>query len=421
MIYKLVLIIITLCFVSFFPHFVSAQTSKPLKFGAVYPMTGPTAFVSEGIVLGHRIAAEEIMKAGGFEGRRVEIIVRDDAGNPELNTRYCRELIIGEKVDWIFSGYGSPVGLAALAVSREFKIPTFLIGPAVDKVTIEEWHPYIFRYRTPCTPEARMAGTIVGDEMLKGIKDPRIYWISWDYEYGRIIHKHMMDRIKKVRPDAKIVGEAWPRTGETDYGPFITHMIAVKPHVVANAIWAGGMVSFLKQGSARGLWDIAKLFCVGESASSEYRVALGFDMPEGMWSHAYDAPEWPDNEAHRKLKDLYYNFTGKPRTHPLPSLVTPGYYSVHLVNKAMKKAGTTDKEAVIKAMENIELDTHLGPIRVRDFDHQTTSYYIWGPTIKQEGLPYLVMDPKRIRAINCGPELYTKEEWVEMRRKAGKM
>jgi branched-chain amino acid transport system substrate-binding protein len=144
-------------------------------------------------------------------------------------------------------------------------------------------------------------------------------------------------------------------------------------------------------------------------------------MPEGMWSHAYDAPEWPDNEAHRKLKDLYYNFTGKPRTHPLPSLVTPGYYSVHLVNKAMKKAGTTDKEAVIKAMENIELDTHLGPIRVRDFDHQTTSYYIWGPTIKQEGLPYLVMDPKRIRAINCGPELYTKEEWVEMRRKAGKM
>jgi branched-chain amino acid transport system substrate-binding protein len=198
-------------------------------------------------------------------------------------------------------------------------------------------------------------------------------------------------------------------------------MIAVKPHVVVNAIWSGGMVSFLKQGRARGLWDIAKLLSVGESASSEYRVALGLDMPEGHWANAYDAPEWPDNEAHRKLKDLYYNFTRKPRTHPLPTLVSPGYYQVHLVNEAMKKAGTTEKEEVIKAMKGIELNHHLGPIKVRDFDHQITSHFVWFPMIKQEGVPYLVSDPKRIRLMNCEAELPTKEEWVEMRKKAGKM
>jgi branched-chain amino acid transport system substrate-binding protein len=94
--------------------------------------------------MGHKLAADEIMKQGGFLGRKVEFLLRDDAGNPELTTRFCRELITKDEVDWVLTGMGSAVGLAGVAVANEFKKPTFIIGGGTEKITTEEWNPYIF-------------------------------------------------------------------------------------------------------------------------------------------------------------------------------------------------------------------------------------------------------------------------------------
>jgi branched-chain amino acid transport system substrate-binding protein len=399
---------------------VLAQTNKVLKIGVVYPFSGAMGLVSEGIIAGHRAAANEIMKNGGFQGHKVEFLVRDDTGNPELNTRFCKELIINDKVDWIFSGFGSSVGLSATAVAKQLKTPTFIIGGATEKITCEEWNPYIFRYRPTSTAEANAVAKIVASQMTKGIKDPKIYFISWDYEYGKSLHKPFMKKIKELKPDVRIVGEAWPRTGETDYGPFISHMISTRPDVVVNIIWAGGVISLLKQGASRGLWEITKFIGTAEPASIEYRKAMGMDMPEGAWGNTYDDPTWPDNEMQRKLYDSYYKDTGKPRSEPPPAVYSPGYYMVQLVNKAMEKAGTVESESVIKAMEGVEIDTHLGRIKIRDFDHQVTSYYIWGPMVTQKGLPYKVLDKERIQLLNCEPDLYSKAEWLEIRKAAGK-
>jgi hypothetical protein len=93
---------------------------------------------------------------------------------------------------------------------------------------------------------------------------------------------------------------------------------------------------------------------------------------------------------------------------------------MHLINKGMQKAKTTEPEAVCKAMEGMTMDTHLGPIRIREFDHQVTSGYIWGPAVKKEGVPYLVMGEKKMRYVGIDPDLYTKDEWTAIRKAAGK-
>ena len=407
-----------ICLSLSFPLGVSAQT-KPLKFGMVYPTSGAMALISEGLIVGHKLAADEITKTGGFLGRKVEFLLRDDAGNPELTTRFCRELITKDEVDWLLTGLGSAVGLAGTAVANEYKKPTFIIGGGTEKITTEEWNPYTFRYRPTCIAEARAMAKIVADEITKEIKNPKIFWISWDYEYGRSLHEPFMARLKELRPDVKVVGEAWPRTGEVDYGPFIGQMLAVKPHLVVNAIWGGGVVSLLKQGAARGVWDISKFISAAEMMGIEYRKALGGNLSVGAWGSTYDDPSWPLNEGHKKFYKLYSDFIGKPGSEPA-GFTFPGYNIIHFINKGMQKAKTSEALTACKAMEGMPLDTYLGAIKIRDFDHQVTSGYIWGPAVKKEGLPYMVMDGKQMRYVAIEKDLYTKEEWMAKRKAAGK-
>jgi branched-chain amino acid transport system substrate-binding protein len=392
----------------------SAQTTKPIKIGVVYALSGPTGLSGEGLILGTRVAVAEIMKAKGFLGRPVELFVRDDAGNPELTTRYCREFATRQEVDWILTGFGTGCGLAAAAVAKEFKIPTFIMGGLADRITVEDWNPYIFRFQPNCTSEARDAAEVLAEEVLKGTRNPRIYWIGWDYEYSRNLHEAFVPWIKKLKPGVQIIGEAWPRTGETDYGPFINHMLAVGPDVVVNSIWAGGAVSFLKQSSSMGLWNKSTLFSMADFASIEYRRIIGKDMPEGAWGNAFDDTNWPNSDGQRKIYQEVFNFTGKKDI--FSSYITPTYYITHFVNEAMKKAKTSTGLPVIKAMEGLTINTYWGPFTVRNFDHNVTSGKFWAPMAKQEGATELVLDTKRLKYIYSTKNLPTEEEWLARRK-----
>jgi branched-chain amino acid transport system substrate-binding protein len=418
--YRRSLITATLiCCVFFIPLLASGQTTKPFKIGIVYPLSGPMTITTEGIFTGNKVAVDELNKLGGIQGRRIEFVVRDDQGNPELTTRYCREVITKENVDWVISGIGSAVALAAAAVGNQFKTPTFIFGGHSDRVTIEDWNPYSFRYALTATSEGRMCAKLLKEELLKGIKDPTIYWISWDYEFGHSVHGPLMAKIKEIIPNVKILGEAWPRTGETDYGPFINHILATKPHAIVNGIWGGGVVSLLKQCNQMGVFKSSKLIGMALLASNDYRLVIGKDMPEEAWGDTHDDEIYPDNEGQRRFYQTYRNFIGNQNA-IVPSHAASSYWIIHLINAAIKKAKTMQPEAVCKAMEGITIDTYRGPLTVRDFDHQVVSGVIWAPMVAKSGLPYLVLDSKRGRYISVKDDLPTKEEWLAKRKAAGK-
>lgn len=409
-------VFIGLCLI-FFTQ-VQSQAADTFKIGVVYPLSGAMALPCKSILTGHKIAADEIMKAGGFQGKKVEFLVRDDAGNPELTTRYCRELITREKVDWIFTGYGSAVALAGAAVAKQFKTPTFIFGGKTEKVTTEEWNKYTFRYQVTSTAEARAAADILGNVMLKDKKGARIFWIAWDYEYSRSFYDPFVERLKKIRPDIKIVGESWTRTGETDYGPFISYALTTKPDAVISTIWGGGCVSLLKQGQSQGLWDQAMLINTAEPASIEYRKAFGKSMPVGGWGNTYDDSCWPQNEGQKNFYKAWYDFTGE--NEPPSGMASSGYYITYMVANAIEKAGTDETMAVIKALEGMSIDTYWGRFTIRDFDHQVTSGQIWAPMIEEPGLDYLVLDKSKLVYVPCDKDLYTKEEWDAIRKAAKK-
>jgi ABC-type branched-subunit amino acid transport system substrate-binding protein len=142
-------------------------------------------------------------------------------------------------------------------------------------------------------------------------------------------------------------------------------------------------------------------------------------MPEGSWSHTYDDEVWPNNAGQREFYQKYRNFV-KSNDAMVPSHAAPGYYQIYLIAAAMKKAGTTEALAMVKAMEGMTIDTYWGPLKVRDFDHQILVGNIWAPMVSKPGYAYLVFDASRARHVEMEPEIFTKEEWLAKRKAAGK-
>jgi branched-chain amino acid transport system substrate-binding protein len=396
----------------------SAQAQKPIKIGAVYTFTGAMAFLNENIVDGHALAVDEINKSGGLLGKKIEIIKRDDGGKADLATRYARELITREEVDLIVGGYGTIQAMALGAVASEFKRTTFIFGGHATRITTEDWSPYHFRYAITTTAEGKTLAKVIAEEYLKGVENPKVYYMSWDFEFGRDVALYFIPAIKQLVPNVKVY-EGWPRVGETDYSPFISQILAYKPHVMANVIFAAGAVANLKQCAQMGVFQQTKLASACVVASNEYRKVLGDAIPEGTWSWCYDDEAWPKNAEQAKFYEKYRKWKGT--SEPIvPSHVWPAYNMIKLWEAGVKKAGTTDSKAVCKAMEGIKIDTYNGPVWIRDFDHQVVSGHIWGPMVKKPGSASYILDPQKTRRIPVEPYLFTKEEWQKARKAAGK-
>lgn len=394
------------------------QDQKPIKIGAVYTFTGAMAFLNEGIVNGHLLAIDEINRSGGLLGRKIVLIKRDDAGKADVTTRCARELIMREGVDFIVGGYGTIQAMALSAVAADFKVPIFIFGGHSTRITTEDWSPYHFRYSITTSAEGRTLAKIIAEEYLKGIKNPKVYYETWDFEFGRDVYKYFMPAIKQYVPNVTLY-EGWPRVGETDYSPFISQILAYKPDVLAHVIFAGGAVANLKQCAQMGVFKNTKLASASVVASNEYREVLKDSIPLGSWSWCYDDENYPRSAEQKKFYDNYRKWKGTTKR-VVPSHVWPAYNMIKLYEAAVKKAGTTQSDKVCKAMEGIKINTYNGPVWIRDFDHQVVSGHIWGPLVKKPGSDEIILDPNKARFVPVEPYLFTKAEWKAARKAAGK-
>lgn len=419
---RLVVLLLGVLMIATFAYPVLAQAQKqnqkPIKIGFIYTFTGAMAFLNQGIVNGHLLAIDEINKSGGLLGRKIEVIQRDDAGKADVVTRHARELITREGVEFIVGGYGTIQSMALSAIARDFKIPVFIFGGHSNRITTEDWSPYHFRYAITCSAEGKTLAKVTAEEHLKGVKNPRVYYMSWDFEFGRDVARYFIPEIKRLVPTVT-VAEGWPRVGETDYSPFITQILAFQPHVLAQAIFAGGAVASLKQNAQMGVFEKTKLASASVVASNEYRKILEDAIPPGSWSWCYDDENFPRNTEQKKFYEKYRKWKGTTER-VVPSHVWPAYNMIKLYEAAVKKAGTTESEKVCKAMEGIKIKTYNGPLWVRGFDHQVVSGHIWGPLVRKPGSKELILDPAKVRWVPVESFLPTKEEWLAARKAAGK-
>lgn len=126
---------------------VHAQAGKPIKIGEINSYKAQPAFL-EPYKKGMELAVEEINAAGGVDGRKLELIVRDDNANPGEAVRAAEELISREQVDVLAGSFLSHIGLALTDFAKQKKF-FFLAGePLTDKIVWQNGNRYTFRLRT---------------------------------------------------------------------------------------------------------------------------------------------------------------------------------------------------------------------------------------------------------------------------------
>src|SRR5256884_2312153 len=318
------------------------------------PFTGPYRQAIE-------MAVEEVNARGGVLGRKVEVLFRDDKGQPAEAVKQAQELVASEKVSLIAGTFLSNVGLAVSDWAKQNKTLFVAAEPLTEALTWSKGHDHVFRVRPNTYEQGRMLAEKAGK--MKYVKWPTI---GPNYEYGKRAWETFRDRLKELKPDVQVVGEHWPTLGKIEPGPLVTAILSQNPDALYVSLFGSDWLAFVREAQKRGLFQ--KMFVVGILLGEpEYIDPLKLEAPEGMLVTGYP---WYDikSPAHQDWVARYTKRGDKPPT--LGSLI--GFVTYQAVAEGIRKAGSTDTTKLVATFKGLKVETPIGPITFRAIDGQST-------------------------------------------------
>lgn len=114
-----------------------------------------------------------------------------------------------------------------------------------------------------------------------------------------------------------------------------------------------------------------------EGVSTDYMRQIGKEWPEGMWGNTYDVHFLPDTPEHKEWIEALKVAT---KTWPPSGAAIESYLPVLVYGRAVQKAKSTEPQAIVKALEDLEFDTPIGKQIMRACDHQQNRGQVWGKT-----------------------------------------
>ena len=382
----------------------SAQ-EKPIKIGVMFIMSGPMGGYGKHGTQAVQLAIDEINAQGGILGRKVEAIFEDTKLQVPRATEIAKRFILEDKVDFIIGPTSSGVAMAVSKVATEHKKILVFTQAAADSLTGAQFSRYQFATLSNAMMHSRAGAYYMASRPYK-----RWMCIGPNYNYGWDSWAQFKAKVKEQRPDVEFVGELWPKLMEKDFSPFIQKILDAKPDAVWSPLWGMDAVNFIKQGLPMGLFNKIR-FAFPDGAALETLIPLGKDMPEGIYVAARYFFLTPDTEMNRKfLKTYLERFKDYP-----DYMAIETYAGVYFIKAAIERAGATDTEKIIGAIEREPLawETPEGWKVMRKEDHAVVEDVVWGETIYSEKYGFAIL--KNMQAIQAEEICRTAEELKEVR------
>ena len=348
---------------------IPAWSAQPvLKIGEINSYKAMPAFL-EPYKKGMDLAVEQINAQGGLLGKQVVLVVRDDNGNPGEAVRAAEELYTREKIDVLTGSFLSHVGMALTDYAGQKKRFFLASETLTDKVVWENGNRYTFRLRG----STYMQTAMLVQEARK-LNKKRWAIVYPNYEYGQSAVTTFKKLMKEAQPDIEFVAEQAPALGKIDAGSVVQALADAKLDAIFNVLFSTDLGKFVREGNTRGLFkDRAVVGLL--SGEPEYLDALRQEAPEGWIVTGYPWYAIKTAEHDAFLKAYEAKFKDYPR---LGTIV--GYNAIQSLAAGIKKANSTDTEALIKAFRGLQVATPWGPITYRAQDHQSTMGAFVGKT-----------------------------------------
>jgi branched-chain amino acid transport system substrate-binding protein len=340
-----------------------AEAQPPIRIGASASQTGTYAALGQNQLRGYQLCVKHVDDKGGILGRKLELLVEDDRSQPATAIRIYERLIARDRVDLVFSPYGTPLTEPVADVTEKHGMP--LVSPiAAASSMYKKGRRFLFMLPSP------------GEVYLEGLLDlaarhglKTVALIYEDTLFPRTAVTGATDLARRNGLQV-LFTEAYPK-GTTDFSAILTRVRAVNPDVLGAATFFDDAVAISRQ-----MKDV-------DVNPRMYGVTVGGALPrfyELLGRRAefvYSASPWEPElvtlragglipiarqypgarefvEAHGKEfpgADLSYH-------------TAAGYASCQILMEAIRRTGSLDKEKIRSAILNMDLNTVYGAFRV---------------------------------------------------------
>jgi branched-chain amino acid transport system substrate-binding protein len=328
---------------------------------------------------GMELAVDEINAAGGVLGRKIEVVSRDDNGVPGDAVRVAEELLTRERVALLMGTYASNMGLAVADLAKRRHVLFIAAEPLTDKLVWQDGNKYTFRLRA----STYMQTAMLVPEAVK-LRKKRWAIVYPNYEYGQAATATFKQQMQAQQGgDLEFVEQAVP-LGKIEPGPVVQALIDAKPDAIFSSLFGPDLARFVREGELRGLFKDRPVFNL-LAGEPEYLDPLKAEAPIGWYVTGYPWYAIDTPEHKRFLAAYERKFHDYPR---LGSVV--GYSTVKSAAAAIARAGSTDTEKLVAAMEGLTFETPFGSVTYRKIDHQSTMGAYVGRTAVRDGKGVMV-------------------------------
>jgi len=326
-----------------------AQSKEPVKIGLSAAVSGGSAASGEAIKRGLQIAIDEINAKGGvLGGRKLDLVIRDDEGNPQKGVTIARELVEREKVAAVFGGLHTTVALAQVPVWQELKTPYMGAWAAGTNITRNGQTPnYVFRVSANDDYVDRFLSRYAIEVLKKGKPGLLLENTPWGQSNEAGLTKWFGEK------GIKAVGVERFNWNDPDMSPQLLRLkSAGADHIVLVANAPEG-AQVLRSKAKLG-WDTAMISHWGISGG---RFAeLTGDLSEGVtFLQTYTFSGKQNERGQYVLKMLREKYGVKePGDVIAPVGTANAYDGLHLVARALDQSGSTEGSQVRDALENLK-------------------------------------------------------------------
>jgi len=331
-----------------------------IKVGFPVPLTGPYGAEAQDQVRAAQVAIEEFNEGGGLNGRKAELLVRDDKLNPGEAATRALELIENDKVNFIVGSLSASVQLAVNNVAKERKIIYNSISQSDEINEAKDFSPYTFHEALTPHLTAGAVGRYVFPKFGK-----KVAFLTADYAYGHEMVRGFQAAGKAFGIES-LVDIRHP-LGTTDFSALLPRIQALKPDILCISNFGRDQQIALKQATDFGMKKTMKI--VAPILLYTGRQAAGPQAFEGVIGGTSYYWGIEDKLASAKaFNDRFRKMHGGKVPSDYGAL---GYGGVKTLLMAAKAAGGLDTDKVIAAMEALKYDYYKGPQYYRKCDHQS--------------------------------------------------
>jgi len=352
----------------------AASAQDAVKIGVLTIRSGPAKPIGDDILAGIETATK---MHGPVLGRPIQLLVEESLFNAQTAVTKATKLVQQNNVAGIV-GTSTIETLALLSVADRLGVPIVTSNSGSAAITRERCNKWVFRTNAEDLMSVESLQELV--KQTPKLQQAKWFTIGHDYPWSRLV----AGSVKGVK-DLQYVGETFAPLDTTDWAPFIARARSAGATAVIMPVTLGvPLLQFIQQANEFGLTETAVL--VSPIGLPDWLVEkLGKTstnvISAGSWAAWRYEETWPTT---RQFNEAFYAMHG--RVAGMQSLQSAS--AALMLYSALSKAGSTDPEAIVRALETVEVNTPVGALKFQPNGRQALVPLFLGPYEKLDQPKY---------------------------------